>query len=172
MSWVSEAAHSQSGATVLAGLVTLTVGLIASAVTLCIGWRQTTAASKAADAAKDSARAALSTAHASGDRAIATMRLEWVSDLRKTIAEYHSILMTASTLDPPARQKLSELGTRLDLMLNTDNDAQRELWTILDNVINTDAVENRQKFDEPLMRAGRKVMKDEWERIKREMRGS
>lgn len=44
MSWVSEAAHSQSGATVLAGLVTLTVGLIASGVTLFIGWRQSAAA--------------------------------------------------------------------------------------------------------------------------------
>jgi hypothetical protein len=171
MSLLSEAANSQPAATVLAGLVTLAVGLIASVVTLCIGWRQTTAASKAADAAKVSAHASLLTARASGDRAIATMRLEWVTDLRKTISEYHSILMTAQTLNTSTLQKLSELGTQLDLMLNTDNDAQRELWTILDNIYNTQGLANRQKFDEPLMRAGRKVLKDEWERIKRETRG-
>lgn len=172
MSWLSEAAHSQSGATVLAGLVTLTVGLIAAAVTLCIGWRQTTAALKAAEAAKDSAQAALSTARSSGDRTIATMRLQWVTELRKTIAEYHSILMTAQTLSAQKHQKLSELGTQLDLMLNTDNEAQKELWIILDNIYKTQGLVNRQKFDDPLMKAGRKVLKDEWERIKHETRGS
>ncbi|MGB3271822.1 MAG: hypothetical protein WBA66_02840 [Xanthobacteraceae bacterium] len=164
MSWVSEAASSQSGATVLAGFVTLTVGLIASGVTLLIGWRQSTASSKAADAALLSARA-------SGHRAIASMRLEWLSDLRTTISEYHSILMTAQTLNTSTLQKLSQLGTKLDLMLNTNNGAQKDLWEILDQLYKTDDLANRQKFDEPLMKAGRKVLKEEWERIKREARG-
>lgn len=168
MSWLSEAAHTQPGATVVAAFATLAVGLVASTVTLCIGWRQASAALKAAEAAKKSAEAAELTARASGDRAVATMRLQWVTELRKTIAEYHSILMTATTLDDETHRKLSELGTHLDLMLNIKNDAQKELWLILDNIYKTTGLKNRQKFDEPLMEAGRKVLKDEWERIKRE----
>lgn len=99
------------------------------------------------------------------------MRLEWLSDLRTTISEYHSILMTAQTLNTSTLQKLSQLGTKLDLMLNTNNGAQKDLWEILDQLYKTDDLANRQKFDEPLMKAGRKVLKEEWERIKREARG-
>lgn len=172
MSWLSEASHTQSGAVVIAAFTTMTVGLIASTVTLCIGWRQATASLRAAEAARKSAEAAELTARASGDRAVATMRLQWVTELRKTTAEYHSILMTSQNLDDETHRKLSELGTHLDLMLNIKNDSQKELWLILDKIYKTQGLKARQKFDEPLMEAGRKVLKDEWERIKRETRGT
>jgi hypothetical protein len=93
-------------------------------------------------------------------------------ELRKTISEYHSILMTRSEWTDELYLKLSDLGTQLDLLLNVDNPAQKALWDVLDQIYNTTGIENRQKFDLDLVRAGRTVMKEEWEKIKREMRGA
>jgi hypothetical protein len=58
------------------------------------------------------------------------MRIEWISELRKTIAEYHSILMTRSEMTEDSYLKLSDLGTQLDLLLNADDPAQKVLWDV------------------------------------------
>ena len=58
---------------------------------------------------------------------IATMRLQWVQDLRKILSEYHSVLVSYETTD---YRKVSELGTQLDLMLNLDEAEQRALWEV------------------------------------------
>lgn len=57
--------------------------------------------SVAAEAAKASAEAPIVTAKASertaraaGDRAIATMGLQWAHDLRKILSEYYSVLVS------------------------------------------------------------------------------
>jgi hypothetical protein len=100
------------------------------------------------------------------------MRIEWVTELRKTISEYHSILMTKTVLTDDRHQKLSDLGTQLDLLLNIDDPSQKALWEVLDEIYKTVGIENRQKLDGPLIKAGRAVMKEEWEKIKKEMRGS
>jgi hypothetical protein len=47
-----------------------------------------------AEAAKASAEAAVLTARAAGDRAIATMRLQWAQDLPKILSENHSVLVS------------------------------------------------------------------------------
>jgi hypothetical protein len=92
MSWLSELAHDQVKVTLFAAVVGGLVGLSGSAVALIIGWRQGTSSRLAAEAAKASAEAATLNARAAGDRAIATMRLQWVQDLRKILSEYHSVL--------------------------------------------------------------------------------
>jgi hypothetical protein len=53
------------------------------------------------------------------------MRIEWIGELRKTISEYHSILMTRSEWTDDGYLKLSDLGTQLDLLLNVDDPAQK-----------------------------------------------
>jgi len=42
----------------------------------------------------------------------------------------------------------------------------------LDKIYKTNGIDNRQSLDVDLIRTGRAVMKDEWEKIKREMRGA
>jgi hypothetical protein len=168
MSWLSEIAHDQGKVTLFAALVALLVGLAGSAVALIIGWRQGTSSRLAAEAAKASAEAANLTARAAGDRAIASMRLQWVHDLRKILSEYHSVLVS---YNPDDYRKVSELGTQLDLMLNPEEAEQRALWEVADRLFKTKDKAQRIAMDEELMAAGRVVLKKEWKTIKAEQRG-
>jgi hypothetical protein len=168
MSWLSEVAHNQGKVTFLAAFVALLVGLTGSAVALIIGWRQGTSSRLAAEAAKASAEAATITARAAGDRAIATIRMQWVHDLRKILSEYHSVLVS---YEPPDYRKVSELGTQLDLMLNLDEAEQRALWEVADRLFKTSDKGERVKMDAELMSAGRVVLKNEWKKIKKELHG-
>ncbi len=80
--------------------------------------------------------------------------------------------MTRSELTDDWYLKLSDLGTQLDLLLNVDDPAQKALWDVLDKIYTTTGIDERQKLDVDLIRAGRAVMKEEWEKIKGEMRGA
>jgi hypothetical protein len=153
-----------------AAVASAVFALLSLAVQFLVGNKQAIIGTRQAEASRISADAASLTAKNAGDRAIATMRIEWITELRKTISEYHSILMTHSKMTTDSHLKLSNLGTQLDLLLNVDDPAQRDLWDILDQIYKTTGMENRQKFDDDLIRAGRAVMKEEWEKIKREMR--
>ena len=166
MSWLSEIAHDQIKVTLLGVILAFLVGLTTAFVALIIGWRQGTSRLSAA-AAKASADAAVLTARAAGDRAIATMRLQWVQDLRRVLSEYHSVLVS---YQPTDYRKVSELGTQLDLMLNLDEKEQRELWDVAEEVFRA-KIEDRIALDRKLMAAGRLVLKKEWLQIKWELRG-
>jgi len=168
MSWLSEIAHDPTKVALLGAILAFIVGIAGSTVALIIGWRQGTSARFSSEAAKASADAAVLTARAAGDRAIATMRLQWVQDLRKVLAEYHSVLVS---YEPADYRKVSELGTQLDLMLNLDEPEQRELWEVAEEVFRTKDKNARVALDPKLMAAGRRVLKNEWQKIKRELRG-
>jgi hypothetical protein len=150
---------------VFAALVALLSGVLGPMVQLIIGWRQT-------NAARITAEAATSTANKAGDRAIATMRLDWLQRVRETLSEFHSILMTANDpISDEDQRKLSHLGTKIDLLLNLDEPIQKELWSISDQIYQTKDRAKREEIDPLLMKAGRVVMKTEWEKIKKELRG-
>jgi hypothetical protein len=102
-------------------------------------------------------------------RAVGTMRLQWVQDLRKILSEYHSVLVSYKAED---YRKASELGTQLDLMLNLDEPEHRALWEVADRLFKTSDIEKRVAMDPELMSAGRVVLKKEWRKIKAETRGS
>lgn len=146
-----------------ASLLAFVSAILGPTVQLLIGKRQAAVARISADAAMLSARNA-------GYREIAKMRLEWVSTLRDTLSEYHSLLMSLDEQEEEKQaQKLSELGTQIDLLLNKDDPAQRRLWDVTDKIFNTEDLRTRQSMDQDLIEAGRVVMKAEWEKIKREM---
>lgn len=155
-------------AAVTAAMIAAVVGFVGSTVALIIGWRQGTSARLSAEAAKASADAALLTAKAAGDRAVATMRLQWVQDLRRILSEYHSVLVS---YEPADYRQVSELGTQLDLMLNLDEKEQRELWEVAEEIYRTEDKDKRVALDSKLMSAGRQVLKKEWKTIKWELRG-
>ena len=138
---------------------------------LVVGTLQARASAKHADASRLSAEAALSTARMAGDRAVAHLRIKWVESLRDILSEYHSTLMTAEKHDAAEERRLSQLGTQLDLMMNFTEANQKALWDIADEIYQTDGLEARKAKDPELMAAGRLVLKAEWEKIKRELRG-
>ncbi|MCK1402856.1 hypothetical protein IVB45_23450 [Bradyrhizobium sp. 4] len=99
--------------------------------------------------------------------------------LRQTLAAYHSILMNLPDRPDAAEEQVAKddrevyrLGTELDLLLNRDDVLQRRLWEIADKIYQTDSLAQRQALDPDLVTAGRAVLKGEWEKVKREMRGS
>jgi hypothetical protein len=59
-----------------------------------VGARQAKIGSSQAEASRTSADAAMLTAKSSGNRAVASMRIKWVEELRQVLSEYHSVLMT------------------------------------------------------------------------------
>jgi hypothetical protein len=149
-------------AAIIAATLAFVSGVLGPLVQLCIGRRQ-------ARAAQTSANAAMLTARNAGSREIARMRLEWMNKLRDTLSEYHSILMTDDSDDEA--QKLSLLGTQLDLLLNQEDAIQKALWDVTDKIFNCEDATKRQEMDEELIKAGRAVFKSEWEKIKAEMQG-
>lgn len=168
MSWLSEISHDGTKVALSAALLAFVASLTTASFALITGWRQGTSARLSAEAAKASADAAVLTARAAGDRAIATMRLQWVHDLRKVLSEYHSVLVS---YEPTDYRKVSELGTQLDLMLNLDETEQRHLWEVAEEVFRTKDKDARVALDSKLMAAGRVVLKKEWKQIKWELRG-
>jgi len=137
-----------------------------------VGARQARIWSRQADASRMSAVAALLTAKSSGNRDVASMRIKWVEELREVLSEYHSILMSVEKFtDEDLRRRLVNLGTQLDLMMNLNEADQKALWQIADDIYHIEDIEQRKALDPNLMAAGRLVLKNEWEKIKCELRG-
>ena len=152
-------------AAIFASLLALISGISGPLVQMTIGGRQAAAALQSADAAMLTARNA-------GNREIARMRLLWMDKLREVLSEYHAILMIVDDGDMSNQaQKLAQLGTQIDLLLNRDDRAQCQLWEVADKIYNSENAKERQSYDEELIKAGRNVFKSEWEKIKNEMRG-
>jgi D-alanyl-D-alanine dipeptidase len=132
-----------------------------------VGARQAKIGSSQAEASRISADAAMLTAKSSGNRAVASMRIKWVEELRQVLSEYHSILMTVDgERTEEDRRRLANLGTKLDLMMNLNEEDQKRRWQVAE-----EDIERRRALDNPLMVAGRLVLKNEWEKIKLELRG-
>jgi hypothetical protein len=159
-------------AAVVAAMLAFLSGVLSPLVQGHVGRKQAAASQRAADAAMLSARTA-------GAREIAKLRMAWMETLRNKLSEYHSILMNFEdddrTPDPETKtqedRKLSELGTHLDLLLNQSDPLQKALWDISDQIYKTPGQAEREALDEPLIRAGRAVLKAEWEKVKIEMQG-
>jgi hypothetical protein len=146
--------------------------LLSLVVQLHVGGRQAVIGARQAEASRLSAQAAVRAARDAGARAVATLRMSWIEKLRTTLAEYHAILGTVDDPIPDAdRRRLADLGTQLDLMMNLEEDRQRQLWEIADEIYNLPDRDARQERDPALMAAGRAVLKAEWEKVKSEMRG-
>jgi hypothetical protein len=140
-------------------------------VQLLVGSRQATIGSRQAEASRISAEAAMLTAKRGGNHDIASMRIRWVEELRGVLSDYHSRLMTREKFEGEDKSLMSNLGTKIDLMLNPNEADQKALWDIADEIYETADLEKRRGRDKEMMAAARVVLKNEWEKIKRELRG-
>jgi hypothetical protein len=165
-----------AAAAVIAAAVTLLVGLL----TLTIGARQVRATQTSADAA-------MMTAANAGTRALASVRLDWLKDLRDTLSEYHSILMSENPngkettaaakekAEAADNRQLSYLGTKLDLLLNQEKKYQKALWQVSDDIlqmgVETATDDEIDEADKRLVEAARNVLDFHWRKIKAEILG-
>jgi hypothetical protein len=177
----------ETAVNVVVALVALVGSICGPVVAYRLGVRQADIASAQAAAAKTSADAAMTTARGAGTRALATSRLDWLKALRENLSEYHAILMSSG--DPDTSQteeeakaakarydaderRLALLGTQLDLLLNQKNDLHQRLWQVSDDILKIEGKYNRWARDKELVAAARAVIENEWQKIKREMRGA
>ncbi|WP_036032101.1 hypothetical protein [Bradyrhizobium yuanmingense] len=151
----------------VAAVFALISGVLGPLVQWRIGRRQ-------AIASQTSAKASMLAASTAGAREIAKLRMSWMEELRNSLCEYHAILMSTEDgeeLKADDVRTLSRLGTQLDLLLNRRDDLQKGLWEVADKIYKLGTQSERQALDEALVEAGRNVLKGEWEKVKREMRG-
>lgn len=106
-----------------------------------------------------------------GARAVAAFRQQWIDNLRKTLAEYHSIKMSAELpLSLEDDRAVSNLGTQIELMLNPHEDASQQLEVIIDKIDECQTLDGRVALDPQFIAAARRVLKLEWDRVKKELR--
>src|SRR5262249_33709049 len=82
-----------------AAVASAVFALLSLVVQYLVGGRQAEIGSRQADASRVSAEAAMLTAKNTGNRTIASMRLQWLEELRETLSEYHSILTNVEDKD-------------------------------------------------------------------------
>jgi hypothetical protein len=170
-----------AAAALIVAALSMTASLLGLLITYQLGSKQVEIAKIAADAAMMNAK------HA-GTRALATVRLEWLKDLRDTLSTYHSILMSPDDEAPEgsdqakakAKEKadkdtrdLSYLGTKLDLLLNQKKKYQQALWQVSDDILNLEnpTEKDYDKADKDLVVAARSVLDFRWRKIKAEVLG-
>jgi hypothetical protein len=72
-------------------------------------------------------------------------------------------------MPPKDDRKVSELGTQIELMLNPYEDASQELEEVMDKIYNAETLDERIALDAQFVAAARRVLKDEWRRVKTEL---
>jgi hypothetical protein len=152
-----------TAAAIFAAALAFISGVLGPWVQRSIARGQIAVAQQAAQASQTAADASMLTARNVGNREIAR--------LRDVLSEYHAILMNDQAPDAQTHRRLLQLGTELDLLLNPEDQVQKRLWDIADEIFKSDDFEARKNRDADLMAAGRAVFNGEWRKIKAEMRG-
>ncbi len=144
------------------------------------------AAREAAAASTLNARTAETVAANQGVHAIARLRQEWIDELRSRVAEAHGLLANPSSKLPmlasaPAqaqadleyRRRANEAVTKIELMLNPDEEASRALMTALDAMNQPDLnLVERQARGLDVRAAAQAILKAEWDRVRGELRAA
>jgi hypothetical protein len=160
-----------AAAAIVAAILALISGIAGPIVQLKIGRRQAEVAREVARASQLSAEASMLTARNAGNREIARLRMGWIDKVRDVLSNYHAILMHQKAAKGDLQQKLLDLGTQLDLLLDQNDKLQKALWDVADKIFKTDDIGARRNMDTDLIAAGRAVFDGEWKKIKAEMKG-
>jgi hypothetical protein len=134
-------------------------------INLYIGHRQSKAAIL-------SAHAAIKTADSVGHRRIAEFRQEWIENVRDTLSEYLSLLILVTGEDPLTQEdhkRLLALRTKLQLLLNPDEDHTKALMKVLDDIQAEHTVGSRVTKSSEAVMTAIDLLKAEWIRLQKEL---
>lgn len=142
------------------------------------------AAREAAAASTLNARTAATATANQGVHAIARLRQEWIDELRSQVAEAHALLANPAAKVPlvvsaPAqaqaeldyRRRANEAVTKIDLMLNPNEEASRALTDALDAMNQPDLnLAERRTRGTAVRIAAKAILKGEWDRVRGELK--
>lgn len=147
-------------------------------------------ASKSADAALHSAEAAHKNAAAAtrssvnaGVHAVARLRQEWINELRSRVAQAHSLLSNWRQLPKEANTaeqqefvrrtiEANEVMARIELLLNLREPPSQSLLAALQALHQAGgSTDEQRRLGAPVIAAAQKVLKEEWDRVRTELRG-
>jgi hypothetical protein len=143
------------------------------------------AAREAATASTLNARTAATAAANQGLHAVARLRQEWIDELRTKVAEAHALLANPAPkglaiVTPPNqaqadleyRRRANEAVTKIELMLNPNEEASKALLSALEALNQLDLdLAARQERGVEVRKAAKVILKNEWDRVRGELKG-
>ncbi|MGV6839495.1 MAG: hypothetical protein ACWA40_04805 [Planktomarina sp.] len=102
---------------------------------------------------------------------IAQFRQQWINELRDDLAEFHSIGVTPEHT-PDTDMEFYRIGTRIELMMNPDDEDYKELQEIMYGYLKTARSSTLEKYanNPRLVDISQRILKREWERLKNDVR--
>jgi hypothetical protein len=111
-------------------------------------------------------------AQSAGRHTVAEFRQKWIDKVIDALCEHHAISMTI-TRDGPLLledgRKLASLRTRLEILLNPEEEDTVELLDAIAEVAQAATPEERIASSPEVVRVARRLLKKEWVRIKSEL---
>jgi len=111
---------------------------------------------------------------------VAVFRQNWINELRNSMAEFQGIA-TGAKDSPHLAEKFYELGTRIELLMNKNDDDYRALQDLLYEYLHT-SLKNRNNTDHlakledsfsinpEFVEVCQRILKREWERLKSDIK--
>jgi hypothetical protein len=97
-------------------------------------------------------------------------RQKWIDKVIDALSEHNAILLTMSDEpSPDDRRKLAALRTKLEILLNPDEEDPIELMKILDSIPQAANTTERAAQALNAVQVARRHLKAEWVRIKSEL---
>ncbi|MGY3149347.1 transposase-like protein [Bradyrhizobium sp. USDA 3397] len=152
----------------VAAVFAFIAGVLGPLVQWRIGRRQ-------AIASQTSAEASMLTARTAGAREIAKLRMSWMEELRQSLCEYHAILMSTEDGEELKAEDVRTLsrppGHTAGLAAQSQGSTAATFVGNSRQTLQARLPVRKARLRRALVEAGRDVLKEEWEKVKREMRG-
>ena len=107
----------------------------------------------------------------SAELEIAKFRESWINNLRDTLSEFQSYAMLPNS-KPHLEQKFYELGTKIELLSNRDEEPFKRLNKIMYKMLDASEGDINVKYstNAEFVKVCQDILKIEWDRIKTDLR--
>lgn len=101
---------------------------------------------------------------------LAKFRLEWIQRLRDALSEFQSYAVLPN-FEPHKERKFYELGTQIELLLNPDEEPNKDLlkqmYSMLD--VSSGTITDKYQKNPEFILSAQKILKSEWDRARNDL---